>query len=451
MSWYPFCCYVAQYGGPGGITFDEKPESIVEQSGDWEYDASSFTTSSSGAILAYACEVMGSPLIQFEIENDLSYDGGIRVYLSADGDFTSYICVELTKLGAYDDPDRKCANVRILTEAETIYATTVETNAFIAGAIVSVGLDLSDDTDPRIIVAGTTISIAEHFPDGMNGRGKHVGFGTTIGNTDELKFSNVVIRSYAGDCCGPMDNPLQCDEHNPCGGDGIGGNVQLHEGGLSAPAGSWQKIDDYWYAKLNPDGGHDLDWWTFSYGTGVVQATCTVPRDCGTSTTRVTKSLSIYAWFRLMPQEADCSSGGSTTVNFTLNGVANYLGALSGATVTIVQSDCKGDALVQTTTASVTHVGDGTALDPGNSLSPGECVDSESILCQETDTVSGVSRPQFPLGFIRVQIDITLNQGVICGIGTPPVDTVFRTGGEFVVQILVNGSDIAPVEPCPEE
>ncbi len=181
MSWYPFCLLRRPIRRTRWHHVRRKAESIVEQSGDWAYDASSFTTSSSGAILAYACEVMGSPLIQFEIENELSYDGGIRIYLSADVDFTSYICVELTKLGAHGDTDRKCANVRILTESETIYATTVEYNAFIAGAIVSVGLDLSDSEDPRIVVAGTTISIAEHFPDGMNGRGRHVGFGTTIG------------------------------------------------------------------------------------------------------------------------------------------------------------------------------------------------------------------------------------------------------------------------------
>ncbi len=168
-----------------------------------------------------------------------------------------------------------------------------------------------------------------------------------------------------------MDNPLQCDEHNRAAATASAAMCSYTKAAISGPAGTWQKVGDYWYVKANPfDGSYDLDWWTFSYGTGVIQATCTVPRDCGTSTTRVTKCLSIYAWFRLMPQENDCSSGGSTTVNFTLNNVANYLGAISGATVTIVQSDCKGDALVQTTTASVTHVGDGTALDPGNSLSP---------------------------------------------------------------------------------
>jgi hypothetical protein len=448
MPWYPFCCIPASWM----TDFDEKPDNITEIDGEWTYGESEeedgvFATSSSRAILAYSCEVLGSPMVQFKLV-DAPTSGGVRVYLRATSDFASYICGEITPLGLPDDEDRKCANLRIYTETGLIYTTTVNYNALVLAAdgvgTLSMGLDLSDEEDPRFVCNFTTISLAEFFPDGLDGYGHFVGFGTSEGNDEEISFYDVTVKSYNGNCCGPMPNPLMCDEHNPCGGDGIGGTTPIH--GLEPIGGT--KVGDYWYSMCSPA---ELDWWSFVYDDNGFSATFTIPSDrCGV-TYSDGKCHQIVGIFRVTTQDAgqDCQIEGvprTLDISLGIGSVQDALGKFSRIRVEVIEGACKGHSTVQTAEVELSHTGAGAEI-LDNVLDV--CQSGTSIMCNQVADESLFSSLQaFPMGFIRIKITITFDDGHVCKAGIGEPDLLYQAGGSFVINVSQGGAAILPIEPC---
>lgn len=441
MPWYPFCCTPAAYLND----FSAKPETIVEVSGTWTYgDASPygvFISSSNAAILSYSCEVNGSPLVKLKLRTQPTNGNGVRVYLRASADFSTYFCAEITNLGEVGSAGRGCANVRLYTSSDGVILSTIITkNALIADTSLSVGLDLSRPDDPRFVCTYATISIGDLFPDGFAGYGHFVGFGTSLGNTDTIKIYDVEIKSYSGDCCGSMSNPLVCYEGNPCGGDGVGGTTPLHSGITLSPANQV----GYWWAY----NATETDWWNFIYD-GSLTATFSIPSDrCGV-TPSAGKCSVVESVFRVVPSEEsdpNCVAY-DWTLSLGINSVQDALGAISSITVAIISDSCKSTGTVSHT-STLTHTGGGTAL-IGSDID-GVCLDSESSMCSQLGSESLLtSISPFPLGFVRIRITVVYDDGFVCRPSIGADELLYQARGDFTAIIAPAGNiKLLPIETC---